>query len=107
MARKNKQASEGGADQSWMLTFSDMMTLLLTFFVLLFSMSSTDSEKLSKALQALQNEFAQLNLGTLGVKGSPAMSPAKPSLGTKPDEIRAAINEIKPVSYTHLRAHET
>ena len=95
MARKKKQAAEGGADQSWMLTFSDMMTLLLTFFVLLFSMSSTDSEKLNQALQAFQNEFAGLKLGTLGASQSPVGAPAKPTLMTKPDEIKAAIDEIK------------
>jgi len=34
----------------WLLTFSDMNTLLLTFFVLLFSMSSIDAGQLSRML---------------------------------------------------------
>lgn len=35
---------EGMATGSWMVTFSDLITLLLTFFVLLFSMSSLASD---------------------------------------------------------------
>lgn len=35
----------------WMTTFSDLVTLLLTFFVLLFSMSSMDDQKLKIAFQ--------------------------------------------------------
>lgn len=42
MARKSK-APEGGAN--WMDTYGDMVTLLLCFFVLLYSMSTIDSSK--------------------------------------------------------------
>jgi len=35
---------------SWMVTFSDLITLLLTFFVLLISMSSMDKQKLREIL---------------------------------------------------------
>ncbi len=38
----------------WMTTFSDLMSLLLTFFVLLFSMSSLSREKFIKFLQTLE-----------------------------------------------------
>lgn len=43
MAGKRKKRSSGGAN--WMDTYGDMVTLLLCFFVLLYSMSSIDSEK--------------------------------------------------------------
>ena len=48
----------------WMLTFSDMMTLLLAFFVLLISMSSLDQEKLKKVLNSLKGSLGVLELGS-------------------------------------------
>ncbi len=43
MAGKRKKSGNGGSN--WMDTYGDMVTLLLCFFVLLYSMSSIDSEK--------------------------------------------------------------
>ena len=40
---KKKKKEEGGSD--WMATYGDMVTLLLCFFVLLYSMSSIDQQK--------------------------------------------------------------
>lgn len=94
MARRSGRRAEGGASQKWMLTFSDMMTLLLTFFVLLFSMSSTDSENLHKALTSVQNAFSVFQLGTLG-SGSPALGSDQAVSSIKPGEMRAAIDEMK------------
>ena len=44
MARKKKEESQPGAPL-WLLTYGDMVTLVLTFFVLLYSMSSIDAQK--------------------------------------------------------------
>ncbi|OEH91797.1 flagellar motor protein MotS [Bacillus solimangrovi] len=44
MRRKNQQRQAKGAPK-WMVTFSDMMMLILVFFVLLFSMSQIDAQK--------------------------------------------------------------
>ncbi len=43
----------------WMTTFSDMVTLLLTFFVLLLSMASMDRVKFSAASQSISSAFGQ------------------------------------------------
>lgn len=44
----------------WMVTFSDMVTLLLTFFVLLLSMANMDQVKFSKASDSLAGAFGVL-----------------------------------------------
>jgi chemotaxis protein MotB len=43
LAKKQKQAEEGAP--AWMVTYGDMVTLLLTFFVLLLSMSEIKTEQ--------------------------------------------------------------
>ncbi|MCD6327327.1 flagellar motor protein MotB [bacterium] len=92
---KKKKASEGGASQVWMLTFSDMMTLLLTFFVLLFSMSSTDSDDLNEALTSLQDSLSVIELGTLSLSTSSPPPKCTPVMTVKPGQLMAAVNEMK------------
>ncbi|QSX07192.1 flagellar motor protein MotB [Sedimentibacter sp. zth1] len=53
MARKKKLDS--GSKGSWLNTYADMVTLLLTFFILLFSMSNLDKEKFMMLVEAFSN----------------------------------------------------
>ena len=55
MAIKKKKSGGGGAN--WMDTYGDMVTLLLCFFVLLYSMSTIDQEKWMIIVQSF-NETA-------------------------------------------------
>ena len=52
MARKKKPEKKGNPN-AWMVTFSDLLTLMLTFFVLLISMSSLDDQKLEEAFNSM------------------------------------------------------
>ena len=56
MSRRNNKKKESGSSGSpaWMATFSDLMTLLLTFFILLYSMSSIDVVKFKNISDSLQ-----------------------------------------------------
>ncbi|MDR2732012.1 MAG: hypothetical protein LBB36_02215, partial [Fibromonadaceae bacterium] len=45
---------------AWMSTFSDMTTLLLTFFVLLLSMANFDPNKMKTLAESLQGAFGVL-----------------------------------------------
>lgn len=57
--RKRFSSGQGGEElPTWMLTYSDVMTLLLTFFVLLVSMASmTDTSKRKVALGSVSGKF--------------------------------------------------
>ncbi len=56
MARK-KNKDEGGGAPAWLVTYSDLVTLLLTFFVLLLSMANMDKVKFHDALGSLKGAF--------------------------------------------------
>jgi chemotaxis protein MotB len=57
MARKKKQEEGGGGAPEWLVTYSDLVTLLLTFFVLLLSMANMDKVKFHDALGSLKGAF--------------------------------------------------
>ena len=79
MIKKDKKPEELG---SWMDTYGDMVTLLLCFFVLLYSMSSVDQNKWKILVQSFNPSAAessdqvvlnaQANEGDGELKGSPA-----------------------------------
>lgn len=54
--RGDLRPPEGNAF-AWLLTFTDTMALMLTFFVLLFSMTEPEKQNWSEVTSALQSEF--------------------------------------------------
>lgn len=62
MAKKKQEEAPKGSP-AWMATFSDLMNLLLCFFVLLFSMSSIEVEKFEMVVNSLQSAFSILESG--------------------------------------------
>lgn len=63
MAREKKPEEAPAGSPAWMATFSDLMNLLLCFFVLLFSMSSTDTEKFQEVIASIQSSFSIFSSG--------------------------------------------
>ncbi|MDR2137761.1 MAG: flagellar motor protein MotB [Synergistaceae bacterium] len=63
MARKQKAPASAPGAPLFMATYGDMVTLILCFFVLLFSMSSVDVQKFKQALLSLQGTFGILKGG--------------------------------------------
>lgn len=57
MARKKQEEVKEGLPE-WQATFSDMMTLLMCFFVMLFSMSSIDAAKFDEVAQSFQQTIS-------------------------------------------------
>lgn len=63
MARKKKQDAPAPGSPAWMATFSDLMNLLLCFFVLLFAMSSVDTAKFNELAQSFASTFNVFKAG--------------------------------------------
>lgn len=45
------------SNESWMLTFADLLSLLLTFFVLIFSMSTIEYDSWGDVVETMREEF--------------------------------------------------
>jgi len=56
MSRKKKKGDDINPN-AWLDTYADTITLLLTFFILLYSMSSVDAKKLNELSNALQKSL--------------------------------------------------
>ena len=66
MARK-KREPEAKPTAGWITTFSDLMNLLLCFFVLLFSMSTVDAEKFQMVIASLQSSLSIMPAGSMSI----------------------------------------
>lgn len=60
---KKKEAEAPKGSPAWMATFSDLMNLLLCFFVLLFSMSTVSEEKFQMVIASLQSQISIFEKG--------------------------------------------
>ncbi|MDR1885547.1 MAG: OmpA family protein [Synergistaceae bacterium] len=57
MARKKKAEAGSSGAPAWMSTYGDMVTLLLCFFVLLYSFSTIDAQKFISMAESMQAAF--------------------------------------------------
>lgn len=62
MAKKHEEEPKAGAP-AWMNTYGDLVTLLLCFFILLFSMSAVDATKYKAVAESFGKRFGVLNGG--------------------------------------------
>ena len=66
--RRKKKKHDEHIDESWLLPYSDLMTLLLALFIVLFASSSVDEAK----LQEMSQVFNEIFTGGKGVMENPA-----------------------------------
>lgn len=67
MAKKKKEDAGPPGSPAWMATFSDLMNLLLCFFVLLFSMSTVDAKKFEEVAASFTQTFSVFSGGALSI----------------------------------------
>lgn len=83
--------NEGNA-AGWLTTFNDLVTLLMVFFVLLFTMGSMDNRKLKEFQYALQSGLGILGAGS---KFSIAVQPSETRI-SRQHQLTQAQNESAP-----------
>ncbi|QGQ93554.1 flagellar motor protein [Paenibacillus psychroresistens] len=57
MARRNKKHEEHENHERWLITYADLITLLLIFFVIMYSMSKIDMAKYTELSKSLAFQF--------------------------------------------------
>ncbi|WP_017378996.1 flagellar motor protein MotB [Paenisporosarcina sp. TG-14] len=57
MKRKHRKKHEDHVDESWLIPYADILTLLLALFIVLFAASEVDSEKFQKISESFNNEL--------------------------------------------------
>ena len=65
MAKRKEEPPKPAA--AWMSTFSDLMNLLLCFFVLLFSMSTIDASKFEQLAASFSDSFSIFTAGSTSI----------------------------------------
>ncbi len=66
MAKRKEETPPPGSP-AWMATFGDLMNLLLCFYVLLFSMSTIDADKLKAIAESFSQTFSVFNGGATAI----------------------------------------
>jgi len=90
MARKKTEDVEEGAPQ-WVLTYGDMMSLLLTFFILLVSFSTIQETKYEQAAGSLRSAFG----GMPKISGSSRIASSLKGQRGNSDEMIEEVQEMK------------
>ncbi|MGG3736776.1 flagellar motor protein MotB [Aeribacillus pallidus] len=93
MSRRKKKHEHEHIDETWLIPYADLLTLLLALFIVLFSMSSVDAKK----FQALSQVFNELFIGGTGVMEYqtpvPANEEGKQTKDITDDDIQAKEQE--------------
>ena len=99
LSRLAKPGWVGAANQAWMITFTDLVALMLAFFVLLFAMSQVEQKKWQGLVDSLN---ADLN-------GLKSVEHIKPALDYHPEDQAvvpgADLDYLAPVLRQQIAAH--
>lgn len=74
MKKKNANVVKENKER-WLLTYSDMITLLMVFFIVLFAMSSTDAKKYQSLAESLNDVFN----GQKSILNDPSIANVQPT----------------------------
>jgi chemotaxis protein MotB len=95
------QDEEEGSGASWLTTFNDMMTLLMVFFVLIFSMSTLDLNRTEGLIENLQSALGVMMAGrrvSIAVSDTPPVNHAAQSAEKQPQsaqELQDALRQMQ------------
>jgi chemotaxis protein MotB len=97
--RKKKPEEEPGGMERWLITYADLITLLLAFFILMYTMSKQDAKKYQEVASHLKAIFSG-NAGIMARGNLPVKTPAEVSFkdtssaGALKEQLEKEIREL-------------
>lgn len=105
-----KKKKSGGGGANWMDTYGDMVTLLLCFFVLLYSMSTLDTQKWLLLVQSFNPDAildqTEVLKGNEGPSADPPANEAVEGVLTQQD-VTEALNELTEALQSYAEQNQT
>jgi chemotaxis protein MotB len=101
---KKRQHAGGGHGGSWVVSFADLMALLMAFFVMLLSFSTQEQEKMTQATGSLQHAFGITPDSALAGVIERNGNPQRDFMKSVTQERTDATTEFSTVNAEHLNA---
>ncbi|WP_350344959.1 OmpA family protein [Proteinivorax tanatarense] len=98
MRRRRRQDDSGGNQQNWLLTYSDVITLVLCMFVMLYSFSTIDAQKFEQLVESLSQSFSGVLDGGKVVDPEENLDnllPPDQDDGEEDDELRDVFEQVQ------------
>jgi len=92
VARKRNRPESHENHERWLITYADLITLLLIFFVIMYAISSLDTAKYDTLAQALRMEFTKSD--TLLPQNSGFIGTVDPGKGKEGSRTDKALEEL-------------
>jgi chemotaxis protein MotB len=96
--KRHKHHEDEHVDESWLLPYADLLTLLLALFIVLFSMRSEDEAKATAMMESLYTAFNSISVFDTDSGGQTPSNNSNTSNVIIPDEIPEPEEEVEPES---------
>ncbi|WP_432352830.1 flagellar motor protein MotB [Sporosarcina sp. A2] len=108
--KRNRKRDDGHVDESWLLPYSDLLTLLLALFIVLFASSSLDEAKFSQ-ISAVFNEIFDGGRGVMDSSSPTTVPVPQKDTGSENDnssylEDQKSLEEIQDSLEEYIAANE-
>jgi chemotaxis protein MotB len=96
--RKHRNAEEDHVDESWLIPYADILTLLLAVFIVLYAASSVNISKFNTIMGSFKTELTGQQAGTKAPDSAPTTDPqpqttqSQPITDQKLEELKQKLN---------------
>lgn len=111
MSRRKKEKDDKEFNETWLLPYSDLMTLLLALFIVLFASSAVDAQK----FQSMSKVFSEIFTGGTGIvdyesieqkNGEELADETKEKLEKAKEQTKVSVDEQTTLSATQERVNQ-